>query len=144
MNFAKAGKGLATLVNGANRRSILARVFERKGGSMRIMQIVLLGAAVTAVSAQAAEPVSRQVQSVPIEYVSPGASGSIGSSSSSQSYDVYGGYAIPSDSGSTQRHAYGSSDVQQNGGIRQSIKYPGGLEVQRYPGQSSYEEQRQQ
>ncbi|QKE63936.1 hypothetical protein HNE05_11435 [Aquipseudomonas campi] len=111
---------------------------------MRIMQIGLLGIAMAALPALAAETVSRQVQSVPIEYVSPGASGSISSSSSSQSHDVYGGYAVPSDSGSTQSHAYGSSGVQQNGGIRQSIKYPGGLEVQRYPGQNSYEEQRQQ
>ncbi|MBB1521122.1 hypothetical protein [Aquipseudomonas guryensis] len=111
---------------------------------MHIMQIGLLGMAMAAVPALAAEPVSRQIQSVPIEYVSPGASGSISSSSSSQSYDVYGGYAVPSESGSTQRHAYGSSGVQQNGGIRQSIKYPGGLEVQRYPGQNNYEVQRQQ
>lgn len=112
---------------------------------MHIMHLGLLSLAVAALPTLAAEPVSRQVQSVPIEYVSPGASGSIGSSSSSQSYDVYGGYAVPSDSesGRTQSHAYGSSGVQQNGGIRQSIKYPGGLEVQRYPGQNSYEEQRQ-
>lgn len=111
---------------------------------MRIMQTGLLSITMAVVPVLAAEPVSRQVQSVPIEYVSPGASGSISSSSSSQSYDGYGGYAVPSDSGSTQSHAYGRSEVQQNGGIRQSIKYPGGLEVQRYPGQSSYQEQRQQ
>mgnify|MGYP003451967300 FL=1 len=110
---------------------------------VRSMQAVLLGVAMVGIPVLAAEPVVRQVQSIPNEYVSPGASGSISSSSSSQRYDVYGGYAVPADDHSTQSHAYGSSGVQQSGGIRQSIKYPGGLEVPRYPGQSSYEAQRQ-
>jgi len=82
-------------------------------------------------------------QSIPIEYVSPGASGSISSSSRSQSYDVYGGHAIPSQGyGSREVQIQGGASVRQSGGIRQSIEYPGGVEVQRYPGQSSYEVQR--
>lgn len=107
---------------------------------MRVMQLVVLCVGMAGLAAQAAEPTTRRVQSVPVEYVSPGASGSIGVSSSSQSYDAYG---VPSEYGSTQSHSYGGSSVQQGGGIRQSVKYPGGLEVQRYPGQTQYEEQRQ-
>lgn len=90
----------------------------------------------------AGEAVRRPIQSVPIEYVSPGSSGSVDSSSSSQRYDVYGGYRVPSDRSSTRSHSYGSSQVQQHGGIRQTIVYPNGHEVQRYPGQNSYEIQR--
>lgn len=88
------------------------------------------------------EPVRQSHQPIPIEYVSPGASGSVDSSSRSQRYDVYGGYPVPSDRSSTRSHSYGSSQMQQNGGIRQTIVYPNGREVQRYPGQNSYEIQR--
>lgn len=105
---------------------------------MRVMQGVVLCVGMVGLAALAAEPNSRRVQSVPIEYVSPGATGSVSVSSSSQSSDVYGGSGVPSEYGSTQSHAYGSFSGQQGGGIRQSVKYPGGLDVQRYPGQTQY------
>ncbi|MEO4047446.1 hypothetical protein AAFN46_10200 [Pseudomonas sp. CAU 1711] len=89
--------------------------------------------------ALAAEPVR---QPMPIEYVSPGASGSISGSVRSQSYDVYGGHAVPSQGyGSSRVQIQGGSSVRQSGGIRQSIEYPGGIEIQRLPGQHSYEVQ---
>ncbi|WP_394561206.1 hypothetical protein [Aquipseudomonas alcaligenes] len=89
--------------------------------------------------ALAGEPVR---QPIPIEYVSPGASGSVSSSSRSQSYDVYGGHAVPSQGYGREIQIQGGSSVRQSGSIRQSIEYPGGIEVQRYPGQSDYELQR--
>lgn len=109
---------------------------------MRLLPLIALLGFATANQAFAGEPVRRPIQSVPIEYVSPGASGSVDSSSSSQRYDVYGGYRVPSDRSSTRSHSYGSSQMQQHGGIRQTIVYPNGHEVQRYPGQNSYEIQR--
>lgn len=106
---------------------------------MRLLPLIaLLGAGL----AFAGEPPRRANQPIPIEYVSPGASGSVDSSSRSQRYDVYGGYPVPSDRSSTRSHSYGSSQMQQNGGVRQTIVYPNGREVQRYPGQNSYEIQR--
>jgi hypothetical protein len=102
--------------------------------------IILLLAAALSSAALGDEPVRR---SIPIEYVSPGASGGVSSSSTSQGYDVYGGHAVPSQGyGRQVQIIQGGSSVQQSGGIRQSIEYPGGVEIQRYPGQSSYEVQR--
>ena len=99
--------------------------------------ILLLGVLPSGL-ALAAEPVR---QPIPIEYVSPGASGSIGSSSRSQNYDVYGGHAVPSQGyGGREVQIQGGFSARQSGGIRQSIEYPGGIEVQRYPGQSGYEQ----
>ncbi len=40
---------------------------------------------------------------------------------------------------SREVQVHGGSSVRQSGGIRQSTEYPGGIEVQRYPGQSGYE-----
>jgi hypothetical protein len=101
---------------------------------------ILLLAATLSGAALGAEPVRRDI---PVEYVSPGASGSVSSSSRSQSYDVYGGHAVPSQGyGRQVEIIQGGSSVRQSGGIRQSIEYPGGLEVQRHPGQHGYEVQR--
>lgn len=105
-------------------------------------QWLLILTAVLAVPVQADEVVRRPIQAVPIEYVSPGASGSISSSSRSQNYDLYGGQAVPGQGYGQQSQSYGNSSVQQRGSIRQSTEYPGGFEVQRYPGQDSYEVQR--
>jgi hypothetical protein len=102
--------------------------------------IILLLAATLSSAALGDEPLRR---SIPIEYVSPGASGSVSSSSRSQSYDVYGGHAVPSQGyGRQVEIIQGGSSVRQSGGIRQSIEYPGGIEEQRYPGQGGYEIQR--
>ncbi|MEK1904677.1 MAG: hypothetical protein AAAB13_02780 [Pseudomonas sp.] len=108
---------------------------------MSTIRLVMGLAAIIALPALAGEEVRRPIQAVPIEYVSPGASGSISSSSRSQNQNLYGGQALPEGYG-RQSQSYGSSSVQQSGGIRQSTEYPGGYEVQRYPGQNSYEVQR--
>jgi hypothetical protein len=105
------------------------------------MRTLCLLACVLSSAALADQPM--QHRPIPIEYVSPGASGSVSSSSRSQSYDAYGGHAVPSQGyGSREIQIQGSSSVQQSGGIRQSIEYPGGVEIQRYPRQGSYEVQR--
>ncbi|WP_220815013.1 hypothetical protein [Pseudomonas paralcaligenes] len=100
---------------------------------MRIVVLLLTGALSGAVLA--AEPIYRPI---PIEYVSPGASGSVSTYSRSQSYPLYGGHAVPG-------LGYGRSQVEIRGGsaVRQSVEYPGGLEVQRYPGQRGYEIRRE-
>jgi hypothetical protein len=106
-----------------------------------IMRTLCLLVCVLSGAALADQPM--QHRPIPIEYVSPGASGSVSSSSRSQSYDVYGGHVMPSQGyGGNQVQIRGSTSVRQSGGIRQSTEYPGGIEVQRYPGQGSYEVQR--
>ncbi|MBB2494831.1 hypothetical protein [Aquipseudomonas ullengensis] len=108
---------------------------------MSAIRLLIGLAAITALPVMAGEVVRRPLQAVPIEYVSPGASGSVSSSSRSQIQNLYGGQALPEGYG-RQSQSSGSSSVQQSGGIRQSTEYPGGYEVQRYPGQNSYEVQR--
>ena len=93
----------------------------------------------------AAEPVPRVSPGIPVYSVSPGASGSVSSSASSQRYEVIGGRAVPEGGYSSQYGSRsGSSSVQQQGGIRQSIEYPDGRRVELQSGQGSYqvEEQR--
>jgi hypothetical protein len=70
---------------------------------------------------------------VPKIYISPGASGSIGSSRQVESHDRYGGQRLPD---GVQRHEqrYGGQSVEHRGGIEQSIEYPGGHQVQQIPG----------
>ncbi|MFV3371836.1 hypothetical protein ACNFH5_26990 [Pseudomonas sp. NY15435] len=70
-------------------------------------------------------------------YVSPGASGSVDSSSSWQRQDGYGGVTVPRGYGETR-----SSTViidQGSGGIRQSIEYPNGAVYPR--GNGNYQQQ---
>ena len=88
----------------------------------------------------AAEPVPRVSPGIPVYSVSPGASGSVSSSASSQRYDIIGGRAVPEGGYSSQYGSRsGSSSVQQQGGIRQSIEYPDGRRVELQPGQGSYQ-----
>lgn len=102
---------------------------------------LLLLAALCGSQVLASEP--PRSQPVPVEYVSPGASGSVSSSRYSQHYDLYGGHSVPIQRyDGRQVQIRSGSSVRQSGGIRQSIEYPGGIEVQRYPGQSGYEVQR--
>ena len=91
-------------------------------------------------SALAAEPTSRTPQVIPVYSVSPGASGSVSSSASSQRYEIVGGRAVPEGGYSSQYGSRsGSSNVQQQGGIRQSIEYPDGRRVELQPGQGGYQ-----
>ena len=108
---------------------------------MFIRSLVLILAASFAGVAFADQP--QTIRVIPKSYVSPGASGSVSGSSSYQQHNLYGGQRLPQGS-VRQESRYGSQSTETRGGIRQSIKYPGGLEVQRYPGQGGYEEHRQQ
>ncbi len=79
---------------------------------------------------------------IPKTYISPGASGSIGSSQQIETHNLYGGQRLPS---GLQRHEqrYGSQSIETRGTIQQSIEYPGGHRVQQYPGQDTqYQERR--
>lgn len=91
-----------------------------------------------------AEPQAPQtIRLIPKTYISPGASGSIGSSERIERYDLYGGQQVPGDRATRQYQShYGRQSVESHGGIRQSIEYPGGHEVQRSPGQSSQQLER--
>lgn len=108
---------------------------------MRFPSVVTLLFGVCLMSpALAAEPVPRKPQVIPVYSVSPGASGSVSSSASSQRYDIIGGRAVPEGGYSSQYGSRsGSSSVQQQGGIRQSIEYPDGRRVELQPGQGSYQ-----
>lgn len=69
-------------------------------------------------------------------YISPGASGSVESSSSWQRNDGYGGVQVPRRYGETRS---GTVIIDQgSGGIRQSIEYPNGAV---YPRGSGYYQQ---
>ena len=73
---------------------------------------------------------------IPKTYISPGASGSIGSSQTIESHNLYGGQRLPD---GLQRHEqrYGSQSIENRGTIKQTIEYPNGYRVQQYPGQST-------
>ena len=81
---------------------------------------------------------------IPKTYISPGASGSIGTSQQSERYDLYGGQRLPGAGLRQQQNYQGSQSVESRGAIRQSIEYPGGLRVEQLPGQGteSYERSR--
>ena len=98
-------------------------------------------ASLAAASALAGQPPMQSIERI---YVSPGASGSIDSSSSVQRYDGYGGAQVP------RSYEQGSSTViidntgaGTNGGIRQSIEYPNGVQFQVTPGSTRSNSQRQ-
>lgn len=78
---------------------------------------------------------------IPKTYISPGASGSIGSLQTIESHNLYGGQRLPD---GLQRHEqrYDNHSVESRGGIQQSIEYPNGYRVQQYPGQSTQYQQR--
>ncbi len=91
----------------------------------------------------AAEPTNRHRQSIPVFSVSPGASGSVGSSSSSISRDVQQVPGVPNGASSRRSTVSGSSSVRQTGGLRQSVEYPDGRRVQQPSVQGRFEQQRE-
>lgn len=106
--------------------------------NIRLAACTLLGVALS-LPVMAGQPSARSIERI---YVSPGASGSIDSSSSAQSSDGYGGVQVP------RSAEQGSSTViidsgEQNGGIRQSIEYPNGVQYQITPGTTRSNNQRQ-
>lgn len=88
----------------------------------------------------AGQPPVRSIERV---YVSPGASGSIDSSSSSQSYDGYGGAQVPRSAEQSSSTVIIDNSSEQNGGIRQSIEYPNGVQFEVTPGTTRSNSQRQ-
>jgi hypothetical protein len=97
-----------------------------------------------ALPALAAEPSSRPMQSIPVFSVSPGASGSVGSSSRSINRDVQLVPGVPSGVPTRSSTVSGQSSVQQSGGLRQSIEYPNGRRVPQQSVQGSFEQRRDQ
>lgn len=92
--------------------------------------------------AQADQAGQQTIRVIPKTYISPGATGSIGQSRSSQQYNGYGGYQVPSDYRSVhQQNSSANQSFETRGGIRQTTVYPGGHEVERTPGSSTYERQ---
>lgn len=90
----------------------------------------------------AAEPVQRQSPAISVHSVSPGASGSISSSSRSQRDYRQPIAGLPAGVSTRSTTAYGGSSVQQSGGIRQSVEYPNGLRVPQSSGDQVYWQQR--
>lgn len=109
-----------------------------------IQQLALVFAAALTLPTQAAEPLTRQPQVIERYSVSPGASGSITSSSRSQRYEVPAVPGVPSGVSTRSTTVYGGSTLQQSGGIRQSTEYPNGLRVPQQSEQGSYRYQRDQ
>ncbi|RJG11092.1 hypothetical protein D3879_15610 [Pseudomonas cavernicola] len=72
-------------------------------------------------------------------YISPGASGSIGTSSRYERYDNYGGYRVPSGGYRNERSFQGSGSSQTRGNVIQSIEYLGIGEFQDQPGSRTIE-----
>jgi hypothetical protein len=84
----------------------------------------------------AEQQVPQTLRVIPKAYISPGASGSIGSSQQIEHHNLYGGQRLPD--GLRRQQSYsGSQSVESRGAIQQSIEYPSGYRVQQYPGQST-------
>ena len=99
-------------------------------------------AAVLLVSPLYAEPKTPQtLRVIPKTTISPGASGSIGSSQTIDNHNLYGGQRLPE---GLQRHEqrYGSQSLENRGTIKQTIEYPSGYRIQQHPGQSTHSEER--
>lgn len=102
--------------------------------------ISLLGVLVSA-PLYAEQQASQTLRVIPKAYISPGASGSIGSSQQAENYNLYGGQRLPS---GLQRdeQGYSSQSFERRGTLRQSIEYPAGNRAQQYPGQATEYQQR--
>ncbi|WP_137819802.1 hypothetical protein [Pseudomonas sp. 2FG] len=103
--------------------------------------IVLLALSAFSTSAAVAYEPADEQSPAPITriYISPGASGSIGTSSRHERYDNYGGYPVPSGGYRNERSFQGSGSSQIRGNVTQSIEYPGVGEFQRQPGSRTIE-----
>jgi hypothetical protein len=103
--------------------------------------LVILGVAlVSPVYADSQAP--QAIRVIPKTYISPGASGSIGSSRHYEQHNLYGGQRLPGDGALRRYESHSSSQsVESRGAIRQSIEYPSGYEAQTLPGQGSQQYQ---
>ena len=107
-----------------------------------VKYLVLVFIATLALPTLAAEALKRQLPVIERYSVSPGASGSISSSSRSQSYEVAPVPGLPNGVSTRSTTLYGGSTLQQSGGIRQNTEYPKGLRVPQQSVQGSYQYQR--
>lgn len=83
------------------------------------------------------------IRVIPKEYVSPGASGSVDTYERQERYNLYNGQRVPQGIDSSRYESgRSSSTFETRGGIRQSIEYPNGYEVQRYPEQGAQQYER--
>lgn len=107
----------------------------------RMNTLWLIFSALLALPAWAAEPLKRPYQSIPVYSVSPGAAGSISSSTRSQRQDVSPVPGLPGGVSTRSSTVYGSSGVRQ-AGIRQSVEYPNGMRVPQQSVQDRFARQR--
>jgi hypothetical protein len=89
----------------------------------------------------AEQQASQPLRVIPKSYISPGASGSIGTYQQIESHTLYGGQRLPNGL-QRQEQRYDSQTLEHRGAIQQRIEYPGGYSVQQYPGQSSHTQER--
>ncbi|WP_341303545.1 hypothetical protein [Pseudomonas sp. TMP25] len=109
---------------------------------MTMRRYVLSLVALLMVTSLYAEPQAPQtLRVIPKTYISPSASGSIGSSQTIENHNLYGGQRLPE---GLQRHEQrsNSQSVESRGSIKQSIEYPSGYRVQQYPGKSTQYQER--
>lgn len=78
---------------------------------------------------------------IPKTYISPGASGSIGSSQTLENHNLYGGQRLPQGLQRLEQR-YDSQTLESRGAIKQSIEYPNGYRMQQYPGQGGRYQER--
>lgn len=100
------------------------------------MCVAMLLLAMSAQAEQRQQP--GQIIVIPKSYISPGASGSVGGYQQYEQRRLINGRAVP-DLHRQERIESGNYQMQQRGGIRQTIEYPGGLRIERYPGESGYQ-----
>lgn len=98
--------------------------------------VVLLLAVAAAQAEQGQSP--RQIIVIPKTYVSPGATGSIGGYQHYEQRQLINGRPLPQLDGRESIRS-GDYQLQQRGGIRQSTEYPGGLRIERQPGNGVFE-----
>jgi hypothetical protein len=98
------------------------------------MAVLLLAGVAHAEPGQA----PRQIIVIPKTYVSPGASGSIGGYQQYEQRQWINGRPLP-DLNRRESIQSGDYQFQQRGGIRQSTEYPGGLRIERYPGDGGFQ-----
>jgi hypothetical protein len=107
---------------------------------MPVLRCLVVFLGLLPLSALAADP--QPIRVIPKSYVSPGAQGSVQTESWSQTQERVGGHALPAVPGRYQGHEV-LQEQRIQGGLRQSVEYPGGVRIQTQPGSSQERYQRQ-
>lgn len=100
-----------------------------------------LALALIAAPVWAGQQTQQPIRAIPKTYVSPGASGSVGTYERHERHNLYGGQRIP-DANTRQSNQYGTQSIETRGGIRQTIEYPNGHVIEQSPGRSTYQRER--